>query len=259
MTLFKKSCIFLFLAIITIPKHFVNSLQSTAVSFCRAWNAKYHVDLVEIVLTSIRCPWAEDSCRHNTRRRTKASSSNPNNGHVALVTNTTALHHCISCSCDLIHWFSSPFTTDNTLPVVAMTVYLGGCCARDASSFRRQWQRQPRRLKRQENKVPCIWRATYLWRKNHCANFLDTEIGISFQLYESRSTQWYPRQDSVRYTDVLSFLFLLFEFCLAYQYCRNDNLAMVFFDCFINLRPRCLYFFFSSIVQQYREHFFREL
>lgn len=136
---------------------------------------------MEIVLTSIRCPWAEDSCRHNTRRRTKASSSNPNNGHVALVTNTTALHHCISCSCDLIHWFSSPFTTDNTLPVVAMTVYLGGCYARDASSFRRQWQRQLRRLRleRQENKVPCIWRATYLWRKNHCVNFLDIEIGIS--------------------------------------------------------------------------------
>lgn len=80
-----------------------------------------------------------------------------------------------------------------------------------------------------------------------------SEIGISFQLYESRRIQEYPRHDSVRCTDVLSFVFFLFEFCLlAYQYCRNNNLAMIFFYCFINLRPRCRHFFFvdSSTVSR---------
>lgn len=107
---------------------------------------------MRIVLTSIRCPWAEDSCRHNSHRRTKASSSNPNNGHVALVTNTTALHHfALIVRAIWSHCVSSPFTTDDLRPVVATTVYLGDCYTHDTSS-RWQWQ-APR------------WRLE--WRRKH--------------------------------------------------------------------------------------------
>lgn len=223
---------------------------------------------MRIVLTSIRCPWAKDSCRHNTRRRTKASSSNPNNGHVALVTNTTALHHCISCSCDLIHWISFPFTTDNTLPVVAMTVYLDGCYARDASSFRRQWQQQLPTMKTitmgttREQSTAHIARDLFLKEKS--LRLATSSTPRSWLV--SKCTRLGEHKDirvkimSVTPVSYLSDFLLFFVSNSAfssYQYCRNNNLAMVFFDSFINLRPRCLHSS-SSIVQQCQTLFFRE-